>query len=162
MNSDLILTPPESLFLKIKSINNPLNKRYKILPYSQQIIGNENNIFDLIRFQGNKKKFNQFKSIYTEERNKIKKEILIHQKKEKIFKNSNVINIQTFDADKINIHSPMSIMEGNFISGLIQYCKNKKIKNKKILEYKKKNKFVFKRASVTQDFHLKNFSPKKN
>ena len=161
MNSDLILTPPESLFLKIKSINNPLNKRYKILPYSQQIIGNENNIFDLIRFQGNKKKFNQFKSIYTEERNKIKKEILIHQKKEKIFKNSNVINIQTFDADKINIHSPMSIMEGNFISGLIQYCKNKKIKNKKILEYKKKNKFVFKRASATQDFHLKNFSPKK-
>ena len=161
MNSELILTPPESLFLKIKSINNPLNKRYKILPYSQQIIGNENNIFDLIRFQGNKKKFNQFKSIYTEERNKIKKEILIHQKKEKIFKNSNVINIQTFDADKINIHSPMSIMEGNFISGLIQYCKNKKIKNKKILEYKKKNKFVFKRASVTQDFHLKNFSPKK-
>ena len=56
MNSDLSIIPPESLFLKIKSINNPLNKRYKILPYSQQIIGNENNIFDLIRFQGNKKK----------------------------------------------------------------------------------------------------------
>ena len=162
MDSDLSITPRESLFLKIKSINNPLNKKYRILPYSQQIIRNENNIFDLIRFKGNKKKFNQFKSIYTEEQNKIKKEILIHQQKEKIFKNSNVINIQTFNPDKINIHSPMSIMEGNFISGLIQYCKNKKIKNKKILEYKKKNKFVFKRASVTQDFNLKTLSPKKS
>ena len=58
----------------------------------------------------------------------------------------------------------MSIMEGNLISGLIQYCKNKKIKNKKLLEFKKKNKFVFKRAPMTQDFHLNlnNFSPKKN
>lgn len=158
MNSDLSITPHQFLFLNIKSINSPLNKNYKILPYSQKIIKNENNVFDLIHFLGNAKKFNQLKKIYSDEKNRIKKEILAQKKKEKFFKNSNIINIKTFNADKINIHSPMSIMEGNFISGLIEYKNNKQKKKKKILDFQKKNKFVFKKPSQT----LNNFFRKKN
>ena len=162
MDSDLSITNRKFLFLNIKSINSPLNKKYKILPYSQKIIRNENNVFDLIHFLGNKKKYNQLKKIYTDEQNKIKKEILIQKKKEKFYKNPNIINIKTFDIDKINIHSPMSIMEGNFISGLIQYSKNKQKKMKKMTEHNKKNKFVFKRASTAQDLTLNNYFRKKN
>ena len=32
----------------------------------------------------------------------------------------------------------MSIMEGNFITGLIQYCKNREKRIQKMIEYKKK------------------------
>ena len=158
MNSDISITPRQSLFFGIKNINSPLDKKYRILPYSQQIIKNENNIFDLIYFKGNQKRFNQLKNTYIEERNKIRKEYFTQKQKEKIFKSSNIININTYDEEKINIHSPISVMEGNFMSNLIQYCKNKKKRIQKLIEYKKKNKFVFKikRPSLTQNLFFNN------
>ena len=164
MNS-LSLTPNRNIFFEIKNINTPLNKKYKILPYSQQIIKNENNIFDLIYYKGNPKKYNYLKNLYTTEQNNIKREILIQSKKDKKYKNSNIINIKTFDADKINIHSAISILEGNLISGLINYLKNKKSNQAKMVEYKRKNKFVFKRPSLTLKENLglnKFFNKNKN
>ena len=164
MNS-LSLTPNRNIFFEIKNINSPLNKKYKILPYSQQIIKNENNIFDLIYYKGNPKKYNYLKNLYTTEQNNIKREILIQSKKDKKYKNSNIINIKTFDADKINIHSAISILEGNLISGLINYLKNKKSNQAKMVEYKRKNKFVFKRPSLTLKENLglnKFFNKNKN
>ena len=164
MNS-LSLTPNRNIFFEIKNINSPLNKKYKILPYSQQIIKNENNIFDLIYYKGNPKKYNYLKNLYTTEQNNIKREILIQSKNDKKYKNSNIINIKTFDADKINIHSAISILEGNLISGLINYLKNKKSNQAKMVEYKRKNKFVFKRPSLTLKENLglnKFFNKNKN
>ena len=162
MKSDISITPRQSLFFNIKNINSPLDKRYKILPYSQQIIKNENNVFDLIYLKGNKKRFNQLKNTYLEEKNKIRKEFFSQKQKEKIFKSSNIININTFDEDKINIHSPMSVMEGNFMTCLIQYCKNKKKRIQKMIEFKKKNKFVFKikRPALTQNLFFNRFKIK--
>ena len=155
----LSITPSETIFLELKNINSPLDKKYKILQYSQQIIKNENNIFDLIYYKGNKKKFNYVKNIYTTERSKIKKQILTQSQKDIIFKSSNIINIKSFDLDKINVHSNASLFEGIFISGLLRHLENKKINQAKILEYKKKNKFVFKRPSLSlkKDLALNKF-----
>ena len=47
-------------------------------------------------------------------------------------------------------------MEGNFISGLIDYCKYKKNREEKILKLKQKNKFVFKKPKLNNyDFRVK-------
>ena len=164
MNSDLLIPSHKPIFFNIKSINSPLNKKYRILPYTQKILDNENKVFDLIHYLGNQKKFNQLKNIYTEEQNQIKKEIFVQKNKEKFFKNSSVINIETFDTNKINIHSPMSILEGNFISGLIHHSKNKQKKRNKMIEFKKRNKFLFKRAAMSYDnfFNRKKINLKQN
>ena len=163
MKSETLITNNNRyLFLNVKTIDARLSKKYRVLPYSQQIIKNENKIFDLIRYLGKKKQYNLLKKNYIDEKDKIKKEIMTQKKKEKSIENTNIINIKSFDADKININSPMSIMEGNLISQLINYCKNKKIKKQKLLEYKKKNKFIFKRPNVTQYSTLNTFFTKKN
>ena len=162
MKSESITITNRYLFLKVKTIDAHLNKKYKVLPYSQHIIKNENKIFDLIKYLGKKKEYNLLKKNYLEEKNKIKKEIMVQKKLEKTAENTNIINIKTFDADKININSPMSIMEGNLITHLINHCKIKKIRNQKILEYKQKNKFVFKRPNITHYTTVNNFFSKKN
>ena len=154
----LSLTPNDNIFLGI-NVNFPLSKKYQILPYTQQIIKNENNIFDIIYYKGNKKKFNYAKNMYITEKSKINKQILTQSKKDKIFKSSKIINIKTFDLDKIDVNSPLSLFEGNFISSLIRHLNNKKMSQEKMLEYKKKNKFVFKRPSLSlkKNIILNNF-----
>ena len=156
------LTPKDNVFLGI-NVNSPLSKKYNILPYTQQIIKNENNIFDIIYYKGNKKKFNYIKNIYINEKSKIKNQILTQSKKDKIFKSSKIINIKTFDLDKISVHSPLSLFEGTLISGLIRHLNNKKIAQKKILENNKKNKLVLKRPSLSlkKNITLNNFLNKK-
>ncbi len=156
MKENSLMTPPRKyIFLSMNQINFPINKKYRILPYTTKIIKNENNVFDLIHYLGNKKKYFQLKEIYEEAKNNIKKRMLLDKKKEKKYIISNKINIKTFDFDKINVHSPISIMEGNFISGLIDYCKYKKKKEEKILKLKQKNKFVFKKPKLNQDSVVK-------
>ena len=165
MDSNVLTTPRKFVFLGLQSINKPINKKYRILPFSQQIIGNENKVFDLIYLLGNNKKnYIQLKDIYEKEQYNLRQQIIKQKSKKKIYENSNIINISNFDIDKINIHSPISIMEGNFITGLIQYCKNRKKRIQKMIEYKKKNKFVFKRPKITlsQNSALHNYLTKKN
>ena len=55
MKSESITIPNRYLFLKVKTIDAHLNKKYKVLPYSQHIIKNENKIFDLIKYLGKKR-----------------------------------------------------------------------------------------------------------
>ena len=84
MDSNILTTPRKFVFLGLQSINKPINKKYKILPFSQQIIGNENKVFDLIYLLGNNKKnYIQLKDIYEKEQYNLRQQIIKQKSKKK-------------------------------------------------------------------------------
>ena len=151
----------ESLFINTKEINTSLEKEYNILHYITPKLKNENKIFDLINFLGDKKEFIKLKSIYELENRKINKQIITHQRKEKKLINFNTVNINSFEEKKINdINLRRLTTEENFIIKMKKYYDNKK----KILKLKKEKKYI---KSLSQEnlcckFNSENFNRNKN